>query len=65
MQRVYTGDPHHFHEGNKETLAFWDTYAKTDEERRKYAIRFNREDLISKITSNKQDLASFQNISCC
>lgn len=52
-----------FHEGNKETLAFWDTYAKTDEERRKYAIRFNREDLISKITSNKQDLASFQNIS--
>jgi len=32
-----------FHEGNKETLAFWDTYAKSDEERRKYAIRFNRE----------------------
>lgn len=44
-----------FHEGNKETLAFWDTYAKTDEDRRKYAIRFIREDIIERIESNKID----------
>lgn len=40
-----------FHEGNKETLAFWDTYAKTDDDRRKYALRFNREDFIQRIES--------------
>lgn len=42
-----------FHEGNKETLAFWDTYAKTDADRRKYALRFDREDLIQLIKSTK------------
>lgn len=44
-----------FHEGNKETLAFWDTYAKTDADRRKYALRFNREDLVHRIESFKND----------
>lgn len=52
-----------FHEGNKETLAFWDTYAKFDEDRRKYALRFNREDLIEKIVSNRQGLTSLRNLS--
>lgn len=42
-----------FHEGNKETLAFWDTYAKTDEERRKFALRFNRDDFIQRIESRR------------
>lgn len=40
-----------FHVGNKETLAFWDTYAKTDTERRKFALRFDRVELISRIES--------------
>jgi hypothetical protein len=34
-----------FHEGNKETLAFWDTYAEHQEDRRKFALRFDRERL--------------------
>lgn len=38
-----------FHEGNKESLAFWDTYARVDDERRKYAIVFDREYLRSVI----------------
>jgi hypothetical protein len=38
-----------FHEGNKETLAFWDTYAKIDADRRKYALRFDRKHLIGLI----------------
>ena len=41
-----------FHVGTKETLAFWDTYAKNDEERRKYALRFNREEFIVNIEKN-------------
>lgn len=46
-----------FHEGNKETLAFWDTYARVDKERRKYALRFNREELVS-IIEGKTNLKS-------
>ncbi|RAR51069.1 hypothetical protein [Flavobacterium lacus] len=52
-----------FHEGNIETLAFWDTYAKTDKDRRKYALRFNREDLIKMLILNKQALTSLSSIS--
>lgn len=52
-----------FHEGNKETLAFWDTYAKTDEDRRKFAIRFNREDLVNLVESNSLEDISISNIS--
>ncbi|HEX5155052.1 MAG TPA: hypothetical protein VFW07_26595 [Parafilimonas sp.] len=51
-----------FHEGNKETLAFWDTYAKTDEERRKYALRFNRKDFKERIELNTVNI-SMTNIS--
>lgn len=50
-----------FHEGNKETLAFWDTYAKSDEERRKYAIRFNREylvNLIENLYTNENEIGN-------
>lgn len=36
-----------FHIGDYETLAFWDTYSKTDDNRRKYALRFNSEHLIN------------------
>jgi len=32
-----------FHEATFESLAFWDTYAKNQEERRNYAIKINRE----------------------
>lgn len=52
-----------FHEGNKETLAFWDTYAKIDEDRRKFALRFDREDLIKKIVSNKETLNCMPSLS--
>ncbi len=41
-----------FHENSKETLAFWDTYAKNDEQRRKYALRFDRLELIKSIKNN-------------
>lgn len=36
-----------FHIGTYETLALWDTYAKQDNDRRKYAIRFNLEQLVT------------------
>ncbi len=46
-----------FHEGNKETLAFWDTYAKTDNDRRKYALRFDRQE-ITQIIKDKTSAIS-------
>src|ERR1700722_15469016 len=49
-----------FHYGTKETLAFWDTYAKTDEHRRKYALRFEREGLIQLII-NSQSISDLPN----
>jgi len=38
-----------FHVSTHESLAFWDTYAKTDKERRKYALRFVKNDFINLI----------------
>ena len=51
-----------FHEGNKETLAFWDTYSEKEEDRRKYALRFNREDFIDRIEPILLADNSIQNI---
>lgn len=36
-----------FHISTNESLAFWDTYAKTDSHRRKYALRFDTEKLVA------------------
>jgi|SRR5665647_260330 len=52
-----------FHEGNKETLAFWDSYTKTDEDRRKYALRLNRQDLVKLIESSSLEDSSIPIIS--
>lgn len=52
-----------FHEGNKETLAFWDTYAKTDSERRKYALRFDKKSIVEMIQSNTHKLTFLEDIS--
>ena len=38
-----------FHIGHYETLAFWDTYSKKEDERRKYALRFNTNTLIKSL----------------
>ena len=42
-----------FHVGNKETLAFWDTFSDSESNRRKYAIRFNREYFVKLVESTK------------
>jgi hypothetical protein len=41
-----------WHLNTHESLAFWDTYADTPASRRKYAIRFKREDLINLVKSS-------------
>lgn len=54
-----------FHEGTKETLAFWDTYSKNDDERRKYALRFNRVDFINQIKEGTRGITLPEKISAC
>jgi len=51
-----------FHYGNNETLAFWDTYTKVDKDRRKYALRFDRKDLLERVESHSFDAGQFSNI---
>ena len=38
-----------FHISTNESLAFWDTYAKTEDQRRKYALSFETEKLVNLI----------------
>lgn len=40
------------HEANNESLAFWDTHAVEDKLRRKYALRFDRHDLVELISNS-------------
>jgi hypothetical protein len=39
-----------FHEATYESLAFWDTYSKTEDDRRIYALKFNLLEFCEKIT---------------
>jgi hypothetical protein len=47
-----------FHEGTKETLAFWDTYSKTEKNRRKYSLRFKRDDFINRIEEGSMPIVN-------
>jgi hypothetical protein len=44
-----------FHEGTKESLAFWDTYSALEVNRRKYAVVFERNYLVNLINQIKLD----------
>jgi hypothetical protein len=52
-----------FYEGNKESIAFWDKYAKNDADRKKFALRFKRKDLVKKIESISEKISSDLSIS--
>ena len=45
-----------WHLADEESLAMWDTYSKTDEERRVFTIRFRRDDLTKLVTSSSISL---------
>lgn len=44
-----------WHEATYESIAMWDTYATSEEDRRKYAIRFRKSTLIDYVTSTSSN----------
>jgi len=49
-----------FHEATNETLAFWDTYASKEEDRRVFALKFNLKALCKKIVASDIPLETDQ-----